>query len=255
MPYTNTAHGTLWYANHRQQQAATPPLLLIHGAGASHLYYPAPLRRLNSITPDLPGHGKSAGSGRSAISAYAADMVVLLDALHIEKAVIAGHSMGGAIALTIALEYPARVQGVVLLATAAKLPVSDAILNGIQNDYPAALRLIVKWSWAKSVPPQMHEHLLNYLLRTPAATTYADFAACSAFDVTARLPEIAVPALVIAGTTDKMVLPDWTKAMAAALPKSELHLIEGAGHMLMLEQPAQVTELVGQWLATVPAQP
>ncbi len=248
MPQIDTTRGTIWYANHRQQEAATPPLLLIHGAGATHLDYPAQLRRLNSIAPDLPGHGKSSGSRRNIISDYAADMVALLDALHIEKAIVAGHSMGGAIALTMALEYPARIQRLLLLATAAKLPVSDAILNGIQNDYRAALQLIVKWSWAKSVPPELHEQRVNYLLQTPAAITYADFVACSTFDVTARLPEIAAPTLIIGGTADKMALSDWTKAMAAAIPNSELHLIEGAGHMVTLEQPDVVAELVQEWL-------
>jgi pimeloyl-ACP methyl ester carboxylesterase len=251
MPQIETTHGILWYANHRQPDATTPPLLLIHGAGASHLDYPAQLRRLNSIAPDLPGHGKSAGSGRRTISDYAADMVALLDALHIEKAIVAGHSMGGAIALTMALDFPMRVQGLVLFATAAKLPVSEAILKGIQTDYRAALQLIVKWSWAKSVPPELHEHRVNYLLQTPAAITYADFVACSTFDVTARLPEIAQPTLIIAGTADKMALPDWTQSLAAAIPTSELQLIEGAGHMVTLEQPDVVAELVGAWLANM----
>lgn len=248
MPQIDTQRGKLWYANHRQQDAVTPPLLLIHGAGATHLDYPAQLRRLNSIAPDLPGHGKSSGDGRSTISDYAADMVALLDALNIEKAVIAGHSMGGAIALTMALDYSARVQGLILLATAAKLSVSDAILTGIQTDYRAALQLIVKWSWAKSVPLELHDQRVNYLLQTPAAITHADFVACSTFDVTARLPEIAIPTLIIGGTTDKMALPDWTKAMAAAIPTSELHLIEGAGHMVTLEQPDVVAELAQAWI-------
>ena len=61
--------------------------------------------------PDLPGHGKSAGTGRSDIADYALDMLALLDALEIESALLVGHSMGGAIALWLALEHGDRARG------------------------------------------------------------------------------------------------------------------------------------------------
>ena len=89
-----------------------PPLLLIHGAGACHLCWPAELRRLSGYTVytlDLPGHGKSAGIGQHTIAAYAAKVIEFLSAMGIYHATLIGHSMGGAIALQAAYEYPNQV--------------------------------------------------------------------------------------------------------------------------------------------------
>ena len=100
MPAVETARGKFYVAIH-QRNKSVPSAIFIHGAGGSHLSWPKPLRQLTSIRPiliDLPGHGASAGVGRQSISDYALDIVSLLDALAIDSAIIAGHSMGGAIA-------------------------------------------------------------------------------------------------------------------------------------------------------------
>lgn len=247
MPLAKTSRGNLWYADHRTENGI--PLLLIHGAGATHLDYPAELRRMNSIAPDLPGHGRSPGSGHDDVAEYAADMVALLDALDIPQAIIAGHSMGGAITQTLALNYPGCVKGVILLATAGVLPVNDAILNGVLTDTRATLELIVKWCWSKTTPDELKQNSLAQLLKTAPKVTHGDYLACSRFDVRDRLIEIQVPVLVIGGTVDKMTPPAWQEALAQALPDATLHLIEGAGHMVMLEKPADVAASVQKWLA------
>ncbi len=114
MPKIETSSGVMWYADHRDPTVRRPVTVFIHGAGGTHLDWPAELRRLpeaNAIVIDLPGHGRSGGAGRSSVSAYAADVMSLLDALKIPRAILGGHSMGGAICLTAALSYPERVQG------------------------------------------------------------------------------------------------------------------------------------------------
>src|SRR5690606_41761473 len=110
MAVIHTGRGPIWYANHRRDHFPHPPLLLIHGAAGTHLDWPLSLRRIHAVVPDLPGHGKSSDMpSRNRISTYAADMIALLDVLEIPSAVIVGHSMGGAVALTMGIGTERRV--------------------------------------------------------------------------------------------------------------------------------------------------
>ncbi len=126
MPRVLTDAQTLFYrlsANdltHRR-----PPLLLIHGAGGTHMHWPAALRRLadwNVYALDLPGHGKSPGPGRDSIAAYCDVVYGVIQALGLERAVLAGHSMGGAIVQEFALHYPGRRSWTASAATSRPRP-------------------------------------------------------------------------------------------------------------------------------------
>ena len=88
MPTVDLPDGRLYYAQTNADESPYPPLVLIHGAGASHLDWPPDLRRLPNvrvIALDLPGHGKSTGPSRTTLDAYAADVRALLDGLAIEN--------------------------------------------------------------------------------------------------------------------------------------------------------------------------
>ena len=120
-------------SRHRSNRVDAVPLVLIHGAGGSHLHWGVAVRTLpegDVYALDLPGHGRSAGSGRTTVAQYASWVIRLLDALGIERAVMAGHSMGGAIAQTAALEFPEGVRGLVLVGTGSRLRVVPSILEG-----------------------------------------------------------------------------------------------------------------------------
>jgi pimeloyl-ACP methyl ester carboxylesterase len=121
MPYIEL-HGERAYYAIQRHQADGAPVLLIHGAGESHLVWPIGLRRLPGTIVyalDLPGHGKSRGTGRSTIADYADWLGSFLAALLVPAAVCIGHSMGGAIAQQLALTHPDRTAALVLVATGA----------------------------------------------------------------------------------------------------------------------------------------
>lgn len=250
MPLIETARGPIWYADHRREDAI--PLMLIHGAGASHLDFPPDLRRLKTasvLLPDLPGHGKSPGEGRSRVEDYAADMIALLDALEITQIAVAGHSMGGAVAQMLTLTYPDRISGLILIGTGAKLKVNDAILNGITTKTRETAELIMKWAWAKSASDEMRQMGVDRLLLTDPQITRGDYLACNQFDVRDRLNAIQVPTLVIGGEVDKMTPPAWSEFLGESIAGAELHLLPDAGHMMTLEQPGNVTGIIRDWLA------
>jgi pimeloyl-ACP methyl ester carboxylesterase len=256
MPTIYTARGTLWFADYRANPAATPTLM-IHGAGGSYLHFPLAMRHLpsaNAVVPDLAAHGHNVGAPRTTVREHADDMIALLDALHIERAVILGHSMGGAIAQTLALEYPARVRGLVLIGTGAKLGVHPDLLNGLVGEMRAVSASVAEtvtlWSWGSNADPRLRDDLgYGVLVSTPPPVLYADYSACNAFDIRARLADIHAPTLVIGGTADQMTPHKFSVYLRDTLPHAELVTIENGGHMMALEQPRAVTAAVAAWLA------
>lgn len=255
MPQIETRNGMIWYADHRDSTAHLPVTVLVHGAGGTHLDWPAELRRLpeaNAIAPDLPGHGKSGETGRQSVAAFADDIVALLDALHIQQAVIAGHSMGGAIAQTIAITYPERVLGLILVGTGAKLGVHPDLLNGVVTEMSRSVTMILKGYWGEN--PQ-NEQLLRLsqqrLLEFNPTVLFNDYSACNTFDIRDRIAEIKQPTLVIGGTDDKMTPLKFSQYLHEHIAGSQLVVVETGAHMMMLEQPQFVADAVQKWLVEV----
>ena len=253
MSYIQVNDERLFYAESRATDARLT-MALIHGAGENHLVWPASLRRVDGVSAyalDLPGHAKSGGRGRSSVADYAEVVRGFLDALGVERAVIAGHSMGGAIAQQCALSYPARVAGLVLVATGARLRVAPAILNNVLSEYAATLDLVTRYAWGPGAPEQLVQLGRAQLAETSPQVMANDYAACNAFDVIERLREITAPTLVISGTADQMTPPKYATFLADKIRGARLAMIEGAGHMVMLEQQELVARHMEQFLATL----
>jgi pimeloyl-ACP methyl ester carboxylesterase len=250
MPCATVNNRKLFYAESRGS-GRHPPLFWVHGAGGDHTHWPPQLRRLPDLTvyaPDLPGHGRSEGPGRRTIPDYAADVLALLDVLNAERAIIGGHSMGGAIAQTLALDFPERVVGLILFGTGAKLRVTPEILDRLPDEFEAVVDTIIEMAYG----PDASDELIRLGRRTLATCDpymlEGDFRACDAFDVMARLEAIRAPTLVIGGTGDKMTPPKYVRYLAEHIPNAQLHLLENAGHMLALEAPQQVADVVEGWV-------
>jgi len=253
VPYAETGAGKLFYTTSRRP-ADSPSLLLVHGAGGTRLNWPAELRRLPGAvvyTLDLPGHGRSEGNGRDSVAAYGEAILAFLDQVGIEQAVVTGHSMGGAIAQTLALGFPDRVAGLVLVATGARLRVAPAILEGIHADFERVADLITRIAWSPEADPAMVELGRQTLLsETSPDVLFGDFTACNRFDVMKRLHEIETPTLVVAGTADQLTPLKYARFLAEHITGARLTVIKGAGHMVMLERPAEVAKTVGDFLET-----
>ena len=231
-----------------------PPLVLIHGAGGAHLHWPPQLRRLASarvIALDLPGHGKSGGTPCAAIGELAQALVEFLDALAIERAVFAGSSMGGGIAQLLALDYPDRVMGLALIGTSARLRVSPELLGLIGRDFPAAVSRIVEWCYSANAPDSLTRLARERMLEIKPGVLLADFNACNAFDVRARVSQISSPSLILVGSDDRMTPEKYSRALAEQIAGAQLQIIPGAGHMVMLERPEEVTAAIGTLITQI----
>lgn len=251
MPTIALPHTDLFYAPFLPADARQT-LVLIHGAGSSHLTWPGALRRLPQTAVyalDLPGHGRSTAPGRQTVGEYAQDVIQFIQALELENVVVLGHSMGGAIAQQIGLAPPPGVVGLVLLGTGARLRVTPTFTEGIQADFTTTVDLLNQFYWGTQPDPDLIAANRRSMLNCPPEVMLNDFLACAQFDVRDRLTEIALPTLVISSGHDQMTPARFGHFLAEHLPQAEFALIEEAGHMMMLEFPERVAQLVQEFLA------
>ena len=252
MPHLKISNQEIYFAVRGNEPVHShAPLVFLHGAGDSHLVWNGQLGAFanvaHTIAPDLPGHGRSIGAGRTTIGEYATTMREFLDALEIERAMFVGHSMGGAIAQTLALEFPERVAGLVLVGTGAKLRVAPQFLDGIKNDFENTARLLSENFFALAASATLQEKSFDQLRKTGSVVTYGDFAACDAFDVRTRISSILAPTLVICGRVDKMTPVKSSEFLAQNIPHAQLTVLENAGHMVMLEQSDAFNAALRDW--------
>jgi len=225
--------------------AMAPPLVLLHGAGGDRYHWPPRLRRLAETQVyalDLPGHGHSDGAGRRTIAAYVQTLKAFVEALALPPFILMGHSMGGAIALEFALRHPDALTGLVLVGTGSRLRVNGTILEGLRNAFEATTAQLIDWMYTPTFP--YRQRALAQLRANNPQTLYDDFAACDLFDVRQQVTSLSLPTLIICGVADKMTPRKWSEALHQAIVGSRLQIVEGAGHMVMIEQPEAVTALV-----------
>jgi pimeloyl-ACP methyl ester carboxylesterase len=256
MPSFEYQDQPIYYVEHGEA-AGRPPLVLVHGAGGTHLHWPPQVRRLPGervLALDLPGHGQSlppGGRGSAPLTdvdAMAAAVLALVDHLRLERAVVVGHSMGGAVALTLALHHPERVAGLGLVGTGARLRVMPELLARLAADFAGAVDLIILSVFGPAAPEQLTRLARARMLMEDPRVLLADWQACNAFDVRERLGGIGVPVLVITGTEDRMTPEKYARFLAERLPQADLRLVAGAGHMVMLERPVEVAQEIGNWV-------
>lgn len=251
-----TANG-LYYFAHGETLTARPPVLLLHGAGGTHLNWPPQVRRLEGqriFALDLPGHGKSEGLGCQDILEYARAVHGFLKALHLPAAVLVGHSMGSAIALTMALHFPKRVLGLGLLGGGAKLRVASSVLELAANPeaFPTLVQTLSDLSYGPQADARLKELGAQRLAETRPAVLYGDLLACNAFDVMQKVNRIQVPTLLLCGSADQMTPPNRSEYLRDHIQGATLHIIQNVGHMLMLEAPDQTAQLLGDFLVSIP---
>ena len=125
---------------------------------------------------------------------------------------------------------------------------APTILNGIQQDFVATTAQLIDLMYAPAADAKLKRLALQRLQEVDPGILYGDFNACDGFDVSARVTEITLPTLLICGQQDKMTPAKYSERLHEQLCNSELHLIADAGHMVMLEQPIEVTQLFSHFL-------
>jgi pimeloyl-ACP methyl ester carboxylesterase len=251
MPEVAIAGHGLFYV-HRASAEEDPALLFIHGAGGTHRQWAHQLQSLsgaNRYALDLPGHGRSGGAGQTSIRGYAEVILRFLDTVGLTEVTLVGHSMGGAISQYLALEFPQRVERLVLVGTGARLRVLPSLLEGLLQDFPSTAEMMLHWAYSSDCDPEMKQLGYKEWLENEPSVVHGDFVACDDFDVMGRLGAIGCPTLVLCGEDDRLTPPKYAQYLRDSIPRASLAIIPHAGHMIMVEQPGLVSGAIEEFLA------
>ena len=224
--------------------------VLVHAAGSNAAMWRRQIvglgARHSAVAMCLPGHGRSSGvDGRATVEEYADVVAGFAKALRLRKFVLVGRSMGGAVGLVLAARHPELLQGLVVVASAAKFaldPAGVATLHDIvrgrlpqqfttETFSPATGMDVMREAWMEQV-------------KTDPRVRHGDLLACQAFDGRALLAKIRTPTLVVAGADDGITPVAQTEEIARGIAGARLEILEKAGHQAPLEQSEAFNALV-----------
>lgn len=232
------------------------PLLLLHGLSDSwHSFLPVlphlP-KRVRALAFSQRGHGQSSKpSGGYSLESLAADAKAFLDAMHINRAVIAGHSMGAAVATVFAAAYPNRVAGLALLGAFADFRDNAAIIelrqdvrdlsDPIDPDFARAFQV-------STIARVLDDEFLDLVVSdSEALPAFAWRSLADAF-VTSNLPpafrKIDAPTALIWGDQDIFVPRSDQQAMLSAIRRSKLHVLANTGHAVHWDRPGETATII-----------
>jgi len=233
-----------------------PPLVLVHGWGCNHTFMAPQFNHFRGdhrvVTVDLRGHGRSDKPRQSySIPAFADDLAWLCRQRGIERPIVVGHSMGGAIALEWAAEEPERLAGIVLLDTAV-LPAPDVwagvqpVIAGLHTPrYRDVVRQFATDAFFLPTDnPQRKAWAIDAILETPQHVLASAFEEIFAWDSEAAIARCKVPTLYIASTRPRGDVDRF----AQVCPQLTHGQIVSSGHFLQMEVPNQVNEMISRFL-------
>lgn len=234
------------------------PIIFIHGSGDSARVWRPQLEQLGShhmvYAIDLPGHGERPDTLPAEVTiwnfAQSAREIIQneLTIDHPIKPVIAGHSLGGAIALSLALEHPTELSGLILIGTGARLRVLPEVLASTSATPQEARRRLIKAGVTREHAETISPMIWSEQVEPGPIIIHRDLAACNIFDCMARLPEIRLPTLIICGTEDRATPAKYSQYLHEHIEGSILQLIPHAAHYVFREQPETVNRAIHEWM-------
>ena len=216
------------------------------------------------IAPDLRGYGASTGgsgrgSDKTTLDEFARDLIALLDHLGVDRAVMAGLSMGGQIVMELCRLFPERVRGIVLAATfpqadtpsgkQQRLATADRLLGEGMAAYAA--ELLPKMLAARTIEtsPEVADHVLTMMRSAPPSGAAAALRGrAERPDYASVLEHLDCPALIVAGDEDAFTKQEDADRMHALLKGSRLLWLSGTGHMPNLERPEAFNAALADFL-------
>jgi pimeloyl-ACP methyl ester carboxylesterase len=254
---------------HVVESGEGPPIMLSHGVTLSvrtwfHQLELLPKEGYRAIAYDHRGHGESVlGEARHSLDNLADDVKTVLLGLDLRDAILVGHSMGGVAVQSFVIRNPElaaeRVRGMVLLSTLAKTPFGsrstqmksrlERVFKRVPDtgklwEQPNLGLLAARVGFGKDAHPSHVELVRRMMLACSAETRRDAPRVLIGLDLTGELPSVDIPTLVIGGTADVLTPPAYAEQMARLIPGARLELVEGGGHMLMLERTELLNQLI-----------
>ncbi len=251
------------------------PILCLHGhpgsAASMSVFTNYLSQQYLTIAPDLRGYGKSRYRDNFAIEAHLEDLVALLDKRGIDRCLLLGWSLGGIIALELALSFPARFSGMILVATAAQ-PKSSSISNTWKDQLFTGIAGIINYvipGWQWNIDTFGKRSLFRFLIENHTRETYYYLAkeGTPAYFQTSKaaskalsnavskgynrledLHKIDIPCLMLSGEYDRNIAAYASQNTAEHLPNCKYINYPGVAHLFPWEIPDLVLKDIQQWL-------
>ncbi|KUN03526.1 3-oxoadipate enol-lactonase [Streptomyces yokosukanensis] len=211
---------------------------------------------------DLPGHGGAAAHPAGSVAELSTRLLATLDSLGVQRFGYAGCALGGAIGVELALRHPERLASLALVATSPRFGTADEFrqrgvivrTNGLD---PIARTAPERWFTGgfAAAQPAITEWAVQMVRTTDPGCYIAACEALAAFDVRSELGRVGVPTMVLVGSDDQVTGPAEARTLVAGIPDARLAVVPGASHLVPVEQPAAVTDLLAQHFSTAWQQP
>ncbi|MFI7412047.1 4-carboxymuconolactone decarboxylase [Streptomyces sp. NPDC049627] len=211
---------------------------------------------------DLPGHGGAPAYPAGSVADLADRLLATLDGLGVQRFGYAGCALGGALGIELALRHPERLASLALIAASPRFGTADEFrqrgvivrTNGLD---PIARTSPDRWftSGFAAAQPAITEWAVQMVRTTDPGCYIAACEALAAFDVRPRLGGVTVPTLVLVGSDDQVTGPAEARTLVAGIPDARLAVVPGASHLVPVEQPAAVTDLLVRHFSTAWQQP
>jgi pimeloyl-ACP methyl ester carboxylesterase len=227
-------------------------IVCIHGAGGSSADWGPQVETLAGVRAlNLPGHGGDPGPGRDSLASYADWLAERLNGS--KPLILAGHSMGGAIVLSLALRHPRPdwLAALILVSTGAQLGVHPKFFFFAEHDFAGIVDLVAGWPASTDAARRTREVLQRDMELAGREVVRDDYRAVDHFDVRPHISRIDLPALVMVGADDRATPPQKSRDLCAALPDCELAIIERAAHLPMLQRPEDVSDAMQLFRARI----
>ncbi|RJP83318.1 MAG: alpha/beta hydrolase [Desulfobacteraceae bacterium] len=251
----NTMDGLFYVAGRWPLVETKPVIVFIHGSGGSHVLWDRQIEALlpyaNTIAMDLPGHGKSYGDAKDTIQDIANVVHQFVQKLKINRPIICGLSIGGAVCLQLLIDKGDDFQGGILVNTGARLKVMPAIIESLRKDYTAAIEATGVIAVSDKTDPRRIALLLEAMKECKADSAIKDFQACDSFNVMDKLNHIHVPVLVLTARDDKLTPPKYGDYLAKNIHQAQMVQIPDAGHLSPLEKEDEVNQAIIQFITTL----
>ncbi len=156
--------------------------------------------------------------------------------------------MGGAIAQTLALTHPEVMKGLVLVGTGARLKVLPMILEGIRNNFEETVQKINQFAFSQKTPSDLIEKGVFGMQQCHREVLFGDFLACDRFNLIQEVEKIVSPTLILCGEDDQLIPVKFSQFLASRISASQLEILPGAGHMVMMESSQAFNEKIREFM-------
>ncbi|MFI5975726.1 alpha/beta fold hydrolase [Streptomyces sp. NPDC051452] len=211
---------------------------------------------------DLPGHGGAPAHPAGSVAELTDRLLATLDSLGVQRFGYAGCALGGAVGIALALRHPERLASLALVAASPRFGTADEFrqrgvivrTNGLD---PIARTSPDRWFTGgfAAAQPAITEWAVQMVRTTDPGCYIAACEALAGFDVRAELGRVGVPTLVLVGSDDQVTGPAEARTLVAGIPDARLAVVPGASHLVPVEQPAAVTDLLVHHFSTAWQQP